>query len=128
MQVSEEQEVKVLAKELYSCNPSIIVEEGQVFELTVNPEQTWKDWCIKTPPDGFFNPFLMFFKKRVKKAKCFCLCGTIDKDELNHFQIGSGVFSFTAFKGGNLYFFPNDNVGHYKNNNGSIVLTIKRIS
>lgn len=85
------------------------------------------DSCIKTNVEGFFNPLLWISGRRMRGVKCFVLCGTIGKDESNHFKIGSSLTNFTVPATGELYFFPNDSISHYDNNSGTIEVIVTRI-
>ncbi|MFY7909299.1 MAG: hypothetical protein ACOVO2_07095 [Emticicia sp.] len=128
MKIGEVIKVSVKADELYSSEPKILVNIGEIYQIKVNKKQYWKDSFVTTNPDGFFNPLLFISGRRVKGVKCFCLCATINANEENHFKIGSGIHEFKIEQQGTLFFFPNDSINHYRNNSGSISLEIKRIN
>ncbi len=117
----------IYAKDYYSRN-SIEVRAGEEYLFRVEPGQKWVDFFIPTSVLGFNNILLKEKKKRLKGVKCFALCGTIDKNEEDHFYIGDQL-QWTAPKDGNLHFFANDHINcfFYKNNWGKIELNIDRI-
>ncbi|MGZ3874397.1 MAG: hypothetical protein ACXVJD_15860, partial [Mucilaginibacter sp.] len=63
---------------------------------------------------------------RVKRSKCFCLCGVFNQDDSTAFPIGSNN-TIVIEKTGLISFFANDAKGFYKNNSGRIDLTITRL-
>lgn len=120
-------EIKVCAKEKFSAHPAIFVNKGECYAFKTLPNQRWKDWFIKTTPKGFFNFLLLFSGRRVKKVKCFALCGTIQKNEEHHFYIGNTNVEHTVPISGDLYFFANDYIKAYGNNKGAISVNVKRL-
>jgi hypothetical protein len=124
---NQEIQITVVAKDIYGGFPTLNVLAGEIYNFQVMENQTWIDSWYKTTPKGFWNFLLIFAKSRVPKAKCFCLCGTINKDESNHFEIGEKLENYTVPIDGFLYFFPNDSINHYENNKGEINLFVKRI-
>ena len=97
------------------------------YELSCDGTQRWCDSYIKTSPKGFWNPLASIAGLRVKKVKCFCLCGCYDDDLHTAFAIGTGC-RITSDRKGYLSFFANDADAHYRNNEGSIVLKIRQVS
>lgn len=120
--------VSVDARELFGGTPLLSVTKGEVYSFSADKKQVWKDSWVKTNVEGFFNILLWFSGRRVNGVKCFALCGTIGKDETNHFKIGSSLSNFTIPTTGELYFFPNDSIRHYDNNEGTIEVVVTRHS
>jgi len=132
--LNQEIKVSVLAKQPYS-DTYIEVKEGEEYQFSVAPNDKWTDFVIKKNANGFNNIFIAKRNLRLPAAKCFMLCGTIDKNEENHFPIGISLLDFTIPKSGELYFFANDSKKKnkegefkwYNNNKGCIILTMKRV-
>ena len=113
------------ANELYS-GEMLSVKYGEEYEFFCDPGQYWKDWFIRTGPDGYFNPLARLAGLRTKHTPCFCLCGVYDYDDSTAFAIGS--IKLVEIKStGVISFFANDAKGYYKNNSGSIKLNVTRL-
>lgn len=119
--------IRVQADKLFGGDTVLSVNEGEEYDFEVAQSEHWTDWRKKTDADGFWNPFLIFSTKRIEGVRCFTLCGTIGKNEFNHFSIGSERRNFPVPTSGDLYFFPNDSIKHYGNNKGSIVVKVTRV-
>lgn len=65
--------------------------------------------------------------RRMPHAPWFSLIGSIDKDKNSCFLIGTDK-NITAPKTGRLYCFANDVIIAYGNNQGSIELTVTRLT
>ncbi|WP_299547433.1 hypothetical protein [Seonamhaeicola sp.] len=123
---------EVIASQPYSNN-YLKVKPGELYEFEVDARDTWTDWFIKTNANGFCNFFLRDKDKRVPGHKCFKLCGTIGKNEADHFPIGTNKL-WQSTSDDEIYFFANDSkklnkkktFKFYQNNKGSISLTIRR--
>lgn len=129
LNIGDLEKIEIFASDYYSKN-HILIQRNEIYSFSVKEDDCWKDAYIKTNADGFFNPILFNRKKRVKNQKCFKLCGTIGKTEDDsHFAIGTNHL-WTATKSGKLYFFANDhkNIKYYRNNKGSIILNVRRLS
>lgn len=126
--INEEKTIKIYARQYYS-KLFLQVEEGEKYSFRVVQKDKWIDFLIPSTTDGFDNKLLKDSKKRLPGAKCFKLCGTIGKNEENHFAIGSELSDFRIKTSGKLYFFANDHRNNffYLNNFGSINLLIRRI-
>jgi hypothetical protein len=118
--------VIVIARDPYGGDPVIEVQKNEVYSFQANEGKTWKDWFIPSSAEGCWNPALLLAKKRVKEARCFTLCGTIDQNEENHFIIGAGLKSFSILQSGELYFFANDSLNFYCNNKGCMTVEVRR--
>ena len=119
-------EVPVDSKLRYSAD-TLKVKAGEKYRFSVKPEQRWKDWFISTTAHGYTNPMAVLSGLRVKKAKCFCLCGCYDHNDTDAFPIGK-FMEESMKRDGTLSFFANDALGYYKNNRGVIILSIERLS
>lgn len=118
--------IPVIAREYYSTN-FLEVKLDELYEFSCDPVQKWKDLFISCNADGFSNWLLLDKYKRLSGEKCFKLCGTFERNEHDHFAIGTKR-KWKASKSGLVYFFAND---HYKercygNNRGEITLVVKR--
>ena len=100
------------------------VRQSVSYHITADGSQRWYDWFVKTSPKGYWNPLALMAGLRVKRAKCFCLCGCYDDDITTAFPIGEGC-EVVADRNGYLSFFANDTEDYYGNNKGSIVVKIK---
>jgi hypothetical protein len=111
-------------------NPSgIALERGRVYDVNVEGDQTWKDWCIPTDADGYTREALRPFEflKRVPDQNWLKLIGAIGRDGRTPIIIGSGMTNFSPSKSGELLCFANDLAWMYWNNCGSIRVTVTRI-
>lgn len=121
--------IKLETKEHFGGSTILDVSHGEEYIVTFSDKKTAKDLWYPSNPKGFFNP-LVLLAKRVKKAKCFQLCGTINKNEDHHFPIQKGK-SFLIPASGKLYFFANDStrfrLRFYNNNKGYYEFDITRI-
>ncbi len=123
---NDEKEVRIEASDPYGGEPSITVKEGEVYSFYANHGKTWTDWFWRSSAKGFWNPVLFRWMKRVKSAKCFELCGTIDDEEKYHFKIGMSRENYKIPKTGLLFFFPNDSIKHLCNNKGFMNVNVVR--
>ena len=120
---------RIFSRDYYS-DSSLSVKSGESYYFNVGPNNKWWDFVIRSSPCGFNNFLVKDSKKRLPGVKVFCLCGTFEKNENDHFKIGQGLESFEILKDGTIYFLANDHCEPfwYKNNFGSIQLDITRIS
>lgn len=133
LEINQCKTILVKSKEVYSMD-YLLVRINEVYEFKVGEGEKWTDWFIKTDANGFSNWLLRDKNKRVPESKCFKLCGTIGKDEENHFSIGAKK-KWVSTVNDKLYFFANDSkklnkkgeFRYYKNNKGQIRLRICRI-
>jgi len=134
MEIGESITMEVKASEPYSTY-YLVIQKNELYQFDVSINDKWKDWFITTNADGFNNWLLLNKCKRVPNEKCFKLCGTVGKNEANHFAIGTNK-KWQSPRSGKLYFFANDSkklnkngdFKYYKNNRGEINLKIRRIS
>jgi hypothetical protein len=125
LQKGQSIQLPVHACELFS-KERLAVQAGEEYEFSCEGKQRWKDWWIKSSPDGFFNPLAMAFGLRVKGVKCFCLCGALNEDLRSAFPIGSSKKA-PVTESGTLSFFANDAEKYYGNNSGHIQVKVKRL-
>lgn len=115
---------------------SIDLVEGQTYQITVTPGQTWKDWFVQCRPEGMAAPWkwameALRYKLRVKKdrfgrrVEFAALTGMIGSDDSSGdcFLIGAEC-EIVAWKSGRLFCFANDWPDQYKNNLGILDVTI----
>lgn len=129
MNIAETKIIEFHAKE-YEYDSGIDVQMDEEYAFRTNVVEKLKDWIVPTTLDGFFNPLLLFFKKRVKGENCFKLIAMIknNNDEM-YIVIGSDSGPKTCPMPGRLFFFVNDadSKSAYKNNKGSIEIQITRV-
>ncbi len=112
---------------------------GAHYTFHVDACSTWKDLQIVTDANGWTAeqaPFgtrrlvrRMEWRRRFPTANWFELVGTIGQNECNHFRIGCGDTGkkYSPTVSGPFYAFANDLPSKYRNNSGSIRVTIKRV-
>ncbi len=121
----DSQELSIKAKELFSTD-RIKVKAGQSYEVTCGKEQRWTDWFIPSDAEGYINPLALLIGMRVPKTNCFCLCVAYNDSLPGAFAIGFKN-KVRVKEDGNISFFANDSEGYYKNNKGSVKITVTRI-
>ncbi len=118
--------LQVYAEDYYSRH-SLQVNPGEAYHIEVLPNQYWTDWFHKSDASGFWNPLAQLWGMRVKKTKCFTLCGAYDKSDQNAFPIGlQRDIEITQKQPSELFFFANDSKNYYGNNRDSITIRISR--
>ena len=107
---------------------------GQCYELKVDDVQNWRDAGIdSTPEAGHIRPIRWLqvppFKwlRRYWKANWYTLVGSIGKTPRGYFPIGGGR-TYTPETTGELFSFANDADLFYGNNDGTLRLTVTRLS
>lgn len=133
LEINQTVTIKIKSKEPYSRS-YLIVRENEDYEFKVSYSDKWVDFFIPCNADGFHNYILKDKHKRIPGHKCFKLCGTIGKNEQEHFAIGTSKL-WSSYSNGHLHFFANDSkkrngkgkFKYYWNNFGNIKLYIKRI-
>ena len=118
--------IAVNAKDFYSSD-TVIVSPLEVYEFSCNPEHKWTDWFIHSNADGFTNILANIAGLRLRKVKCFTLCGSYNNNEEMLFPIGT-YRKVTMQSSGNVSFFANDTRRFYGNNKGFVNMLVKRIS
>jgi hypothetical protein len=107
----------------------IRLEAGRTYELTASGE--WKDASIPTGPDGYESANLLQREteglRRMPAAQWFALVGALDRRKETEFLIGSRV-RYTATESGELTCFANDLIGFYRNNHGSVTLSVTEVT
>ena len=81
---------------------------------------------IPAGPQGYNNHLANLVGQRLRRTKCFCLCGIYNKNPATAFEIGTERV-ITCTKDGISSFFANDVPGFDWNNWGKIVMNVKRI-
>jgi hypothetical protein len=125
LSVGEQKTLLLCAKQVYS-QETLVVNPDETYLFFCDDDQSWTDWFIKTTPKGFFNILASIQGLRLKKIKCFCLCGAYNQSDAGAFAIGMRR-EVTMQEAGNLSFFANDTPGYYENNKGSINVNIERV-
>ena len=110
-------------------NPSgVTVRQGEVYAIEVPPGQTWHDASIEHTPAGKEVPKLNAWKwlRRRRDLPWFALVGAVDKR--HSFPVRDGIAEWTAPADGELFFYANDVWFMYWNNDGTISVTVRRLS
>lgn len=134
--IEQIEEVSVFASQIHN-HTGLMLEAGATYEFSVVQNQEWKDASIICGPNGwnrdtqhlglkevgimFMEPF-----KRVPDANWFCLCGCVTDDDDHAFPIGNGPVEITIEKSGEFLPFANDKRTHYGNNEGKILVKVRR--
>lgn len=131
LQVNQSLPFTVFAKKRNNFT-TILLRAGQTYDFKViPPEQTWIDANLdpftaqgrSIPLDKVAQGLL-----RMPEATWFSLIGSLGKKKEHHFEIGLEKLNFSPDVDNELICFANDVSGFYKNNKGSINLTITRRS
>lgn len=125
LSVGEQKTLALCAKDVYS-KETLLINANEVYLFFCDEDQSWTDWFIKTTPKGYFNLLASIKGLRLRKAKCFCLCGAYNQSDAGAFAIGMHN-EVIMQEAGKLSFFANDTAGYYDNNKGSINLNVQRI-
>lgn len=126
LEIAKGAEFKIIAACLFSSE-RLLVNAGQVYEITCEKHQRWKDSFVSSSPKGFFNPLALLAGLRLKGTRCFCLCGAYDESENGLFEIGE-YREVTVPEGKKIMsFFANDSIRHYKNNSGAVWIRVRRL-
>ena len=116
----------VVQADQHFSSQKLHVRAGELYDISCDGSQRWKDWFIKSSPEGFWNPLAIMVGLRVKNVNCFCLCACYNDDITTAFPIGTGK-EVRMEQDGYLSFFANDSAKHYKNNRGQMeVLAIRK--
>jgi hypothetical protein len=124
--VGQSASLNVSARDFYSAE-TLVVTSGQVYEFICDPAQKWTDWFISSNADGFTNILANIAGLRLRKVKCFTLCGCYNQNEQMLFRIGTHA-NLAMQLSGNVSFFANDAKGFYGNNKGYLNMVVKRVS
>lgn len=131
--IGECRSVEILARPLRN-ETGIRLEQGATYDFTATG--TWTDLHIDSSADGYDPATLPFltslplrifgFARRVPGARWFALIGELPSGSQNHFVIGTSLPGWRAPVDGDLAAFANDVSSKYKNNKGSVTLTVCR--
>ncbi|GAB5472417.1 MAG: hypothetical protein Mars2KO_05160 [Maribacter sp.] len=128
LNTNEEKTVRVCAKEYYS-SVALSIKAGQQYRFEVDDKDIWVDFFLSCNAKGFRNIFLRKRDRRVRKVRCFHLCGTIGMNDDHNFPIGLET-EYHVLHSGNLHFFANDKKDSWFanfNNFGCIHVNIARL-
>jgi hypothetical protein len=131
--IGECRSVEVLARPLRN-ETGIRLEQGATYDFAATG--TWMDLHITCSADGYDPGTLPFLKslplrlfgfaRRVPRARWFALIGELPSGSKTHFVIGASLRGWRAPADGDLAAFANDVSSTYKNNSGSVTLTVCR--
>lgn len=138
LKTGEERTVYVDAFNYYN-RTGLLLEKGSCYSFKVEPEQTWWDaqiecdaggWSRSTVKEGLkeiafqaMEPF-----RRKPDANWFELIGAVGDSDEELFTISASLPGYTPQKSGEFCPFANDLKRMYNNNDGEILLHVKRIS
>ncbi len=137
LEVNQSHSCLVLSKLRYNWS-GVQLEKGKIYQFSCPDGETWVDDDIECGPEGWSSDQLPgmkeFFvekleaRRRKRDANWFELIGALGDEDDELFRIGRGQDSYTATKTADLYLFANDLKMDYRDNKGSMQVTIKRIS
>ncbi len=135
--VTQTHTVSVLSNLKYNWS-GVKLEKGGVYQFSCKNGDTWLDGDIECGPQGWSSDQLPalneiaveLFEKRRRKADAnwFELIGALGDEDNQLFRIGDGSSHYSAEDTADLYLFANDLQSKYGNNEGSLEVSIKRIS
>ncbi|MGI9434800.1 MAG: phospholipase effector Tle1 domain-containing protein [Geminicoccaceae bacterium] len=130
-------EVRALLKYNWS---GVQLIQGAAYEFEIADGDTWKDKNINCGPDGWPSDLLPWYqealvklfesRRRVPEANWFELIGAVGDNDDRLFRISTGGsdHAYVAEANGELYAFANDLQSRYDNNEGSLMVEVKRIT
>lgn len=135
--VGESHSCRVLAENKYNWSGVALV-AGASYKLSVSEDDTWQDADIECGPAGWESEELPWYKegivkafekrRRLESANWFALVGALGDEDDALFCVGDGIECYVAVKDSDLYHFANDMPSRYSNNQGSLTVTITRVS
>jgi hypothetical protein len=135
LKVGDKHVFPVYAENLYSWG-GIELEDDGSYQFTVPDNQQWKDNDICCGPAGWTSEELPWYKegivkhfekdRRVPEANWFELIGSLGDDD-EYFRIGKGDEDHSPAYDAELYAFANDMKSKYGNNEGVLMVTVKRV-
>jgi hypothetical protein len=116
----------------------VIVDSNYVYTIKVSNVQGWRDDDIESDVvkgwisgGGFMSKLIkpMFWLRRNSDEPWYALVGSIRDEQGNDycFLIGNGISEFRPQASGRLFVYANDKLGHYKNNHGTLDISIELI-
>ena len=134
LKVGEAHTCKVIARSPYNWS-GVTLSAGGEYTFSVPADSTWKDDDIECGPEGWKSEDLPSHKEAIAKAlerfrradaNWFALIGALEDEDNALFVIGDGSTPYTAPKEADLYLLANDMMTRYGNNDGYLMVTIKR--
>lgn len=128
----------VRAADLYNWT-GVRLKKGGHYQFDIAADQKWLDGSISCGPDGWQSEDLPWYKENIIKwfednrrcpeADWFELIGSLGDEGDELFRIGKGGEGrvYRAPRDGDLYAFANDLESKYENNEGKIMVTVRRI-
>ena len=142
LDVNEEKEISISAINPWNWaikekEKGIILNKTHTYQLKVDKVKEWIDADIDSDPEEGWKswkriPFaFVFWKRRCPSEPWYALIGAVHDNSGNWhcFKIGNGIKDYRPETSGRLYIFANDIDMNcfYKNNHGSLRLTIIRL-
>src|SRR4051812_10074139 len=106
LKIDDKVTLKISAIDFFSSE-ELAVAKSQQYVIECAPDQRWTDSWITCSAEGYFNLFAWLIGMRVRRAKCFCLCGTYNRNDKGAFVVGKSTTICVATDG-SLSFFAND--------------------
>jgi hypothetical protein len=135
LEVGESHTCEVLAASRYNWS-GVALRSGASYIFSVPEGDTWKDASIECGLAGWESEQLPWYKKsiaralerrrRLEDANWFALIGALGDEDDELFFIGDSTEPYIAPRDADLYLFANDMPSKYGNNDGSLMVTVKR--
>ncbi len=114
--------------ELKWNDTGLLVRKGEQYHFEASG--TWFDASIKTGPDGYASPSILFkFLESLRRCRgnnWFALVGVTGRNGASPFLIGTTRLPMDVEADGILHCYANDLPFLYRNNSGWVTLTVKR--
>ena len=108
----------------------VILQHGYRYDFRIVAVNGWVDWFVTSGPEGYKSENMLMrcseCFRRIPDAPWFALIGTVEKNLLHSFCIGSGLNGFEPPISGPLFCFANDVPFMYFNNRGHLKVAITR--
>ena len=135
LEVGESHIFEVIARSKYNWS-GVQLKAGAEYTFSVPENAKWQDGSMECGAEGWQSEELPWYKegfvkafeghRRLKDANWFALVGALGDEDDEIFLIGDCSLPYTSSREADLYLFANDMESKYSNNNGSMMVTIKR--
>jgi hypothetical protein len=135
--VGEQHTIRVHSKLRYNWS-GLFVKQNAEYRASVPPSQIWEDKDIQCGSTGWETKKLPWYsegparvlemRRRVRDANWFHLCGALGDEDDDVFAVLTDGGMFKPNRDAELYFFANDLLSKYDNNEGFLDVTIERIA
>jgi hypothetical protein len=135
--IGESHQCEVRASTKFNWS-GVLLEKDASYACQVPEGDTWSDDEIECGPSGWCSNELPWYEegvvefaeqiRRKQDSPWFALIGALDDEDDNLIHIGNEAAPFVASKAADLYLFANDMPTKYRNNTGSLKVTITRVT